>query len=109
MQTLRRWLEEPCGERFDPEAALWEDVSARALESLRTILELSMETELTQRLGYRPYAREAQVHTDYRNGYYTRDLETRFGRLRACGCPAPASRSRSIGCWSATGAGALGQ
>ncbi len=87
MQTLRRLLEEPCGERFDPEAALWEDVSARALESLRTILELSMETELTQRLGYRPYAREAQVHTDYRNGYYTRDLETRFGRLRGLRVP----------------------
>ena len=46
---------------------------------MRTILAASMETELSQRLGYQPYHRDPGVHTDYHNGYYPRDLDTQFG------------------------------
>lgn len=81
MQMLRRLLDATCLEE-DVEGRLWEEWNARGREMLRTILEASLETELSQRLGYRPYARDPQVHTDYRNGYYTRDLDTRFGPLQ---------------------------
>ncbi len=87
MQTLRRMLEEPCGAELDLEARLWEDLSARGREALRTLLEAAMETELSLRLGYQPYARDPQVHTDYRNGCYTRDLDTQFGPIRGLRVP----------------------
>ena len=86
MQTLRRLLDATCLEE-DVEGRLWEEWNARGREMLRTILEASLETELSQRLGYRPYARDAQVHTDYRNGYYARDLDTRFGPLQGLRVP----------------------
>jgi len=81
MATLRQIVNEPCLQDYDLEAWLWEDLSARGRESLRALLEASMRTELTQRLGYEPYQRDPQVHTNYRNGYYLRDLDTQFGLI----------------------------
>jgi len=54
METLRRLVAEPCMEEFDVEARLWEDLSAQGRARMRTLLEQSMETELTARLGYTP-------------------------------------------------------
>lgn len=82
MQNLRQMVEEPCVSDFDVEAWLWQDLSAQARDRLRTLLERSMQTELTIRLGYTPYRRDPQVHTNYRNGYYRRDLDTQFGPIR---------------------------
>jgi putative transposase len=87
MHTLRHLLDEPCPEAFDMEAQLWEELTSRGRERLRVLLEHAMETELTQRLGYARYARNAQVHSDYRNGYYTRDLDTQFGPIRGLRVP----------------------
>lgn len=87
MQNLRQMVEEPCLSDFDMEAWLWQDLSAQARGRLRTIMERSMETELTLRLGYTPYRRDPQVHTNYRNGYYRRDLDTQFGPIRGLRVP----------------------
>ena len=81
MVTLRQVINEPCLEDFDLETWLWEDLTARGRETLRALLEASMQTELTERLGYAPYQRKPGEHTDYRNGYYERHLDTQFGLL----------------------------
>lgn len=95
MQHLRRLLEEPYTEEWDLEATLWEDLTARGRETLRALLEASMESELSQRLGYARYARDPAVHIDYRNGYYQRDLDTQFGPIRGLRVPrARSSRSQ---------------
>ena len=60
----------PYLEKLDLEARLWEELSAQGREPLRAMLEASADTELIQRLGGQPYARDPQVQTDYRNGYY---------------------------------------
>lgn len=91
MQHLRRLIDEPYTEECDLEARLWEELTARGRETLRALLEASMETELSQRLGYARYARDPEVHTDYRNGYYRRDLDTQFGPIR--GLRVPRARS----------------
>ena len=87
MGYLRQIVEEPCLSEFDVEKWLWEDLGAGARESLRRLLEESMETEITLRLGYRPYQRDPQVHANYRNGYYRRDLDTQFGAIRGLRVP----------------------
>ena len=81
MSTLRRAAEEPCLSDFDLEAYIWGDLSAQGRQRLRVLLEQSLETELTQRLGYEPYQRDPSVHTDYRNGYYSRSIDTQFGAI----------------------------
>lgn len=87
MNTLRQVVEESCLEDYDLEAALWEDFSAAAREKLRTLLEASLETELSLRLGYHPYQRDPAIHTNYRNGHYQRDLDTRFGSIHGLQVP----------------------
>lgn len=89
MDTFRRIVEEPCLQEFDVEARLWEDLSARARERLRLVLEAAMQSELSLRLGYQPYQRDPQVHTNYRNGCYRRDLDTQFGAIRGLRVPRP--------------------
>ena len=87
MGTLRQIVNEPCVSDFDLEAGLWGDLTRRAQQTLRRLLEASMETEITLQLGYTPYQRDPQLHTDYRNGYYRRDLDTRFGAIRGLRVP----------------------
>jgi putative transposase len=48
-----------------------------------------METELTERLGYAPYQRDPRRHSNWRNGYYRRDLDTQFGVIRGLQVPRP--------------------
>lgn len=92
MATLRDVVNEPCLGDFDLETWLWEDLTERARGQLQALLEASMETELTQRLGYAPYQRDPARHRDYRNGYYERDLDTQFGSIR--GLRVPRARQR---------------
>jgi len=77
--TLRQVVNEPCLEDYDPEGWLWEELTARGRQRLQWLLEAAMQTELTARLGYEPYQRDPQLHTNYRNGTYTRTLDTQFG------------------------------
>jgi putative transposase len=85
--TLRDVVREPCLGDFDLDSWLWEDLTARAREQLQALLEASMETELTERLGYAPYQRDPAVHGDYRNGCYERALDTQFGPIRGLRVP----------------------
>ena len=89
MNTLRRIIEKSCIADYDLEGRLWEEMSARGREDLRKLLEASLETELSLRLGYQPYQRDPAVHTNYRNGHYQRDLDTQFGPLRSLQVPRP--------------------
>jgi len=79
--TLRDVVREPCLADFDLEAWVWGDLTVRGRGMLQALLEASMETELTQRLGYTPYQRDPALHTNYRNGYYYRNLDTQFGPI----------------------------
>ena len=89
MDTIRQLVAEPCLGDYDVEAWLWGDLSAQGRERLRVLLEASLETELSQRLGYRPYQRDPQVHTNYRNGSYRRNLDTQFGPIPGLAVPRP--------------------
>jgi len=68
------------------------DLTAATREHLRWLLERTMETELTQRLGAERYGR-GTTRTDWRNGYRERDLVTELGLLR--GLRVPRSRRGS--------------
>ena len=87
MATLRQAVNEPCLEDCDLEGWLWQDLTARGRQSLQWLLEAAMQTELTARLGYQPYQRDPQLHTNYRNGAYTRSLDTQFGCIAALRVP----------------------
>jgi len=82
MSMLRQMIEDACCAEEDPEARLWEDLQGQGREQLRALLEAAMRTELGQRLGYEPYRRDAQLHTNYRNGCYRRNLDTQFGVIQ---------------------------
>ena len=84
MATLRDVVNEPCLADFDLESWVWGDISAHGRRTLRALLEASMETELTQRLGCAPYQRDPAVHSDYRNGC---NLDTQFGPLEGLQVP----------------------
>lgn len=62
------------------------DLTASAREHLRWLLERTMETEVTRRLGAERYGRSA-TRTDWRNGYRKRDLVTEMGLLKGLRVP----------------------
>jgi len=64
----------------DPEDSRYGDLSDLVISSLRWTLEESFEWEAQHRTGCSLYARSRQ-RRDYRNGYRSRDILTRFGRL----------------------------
>jgi len=76
---FRQAVNHPCLQDCDLEGSLWQDLTARGRQSLQWLLEAAMQTELTARLGYEPYQRDPGLHTNYRNGSYTRTLDTQFG------------------------------
>lgn len=81
MARVRDAVREPCLEDFDIQELFWGEMTGRGHQTLQFLLEKAMETELTERLGYNPYQRDPARHTDYRNGYYTRHLDTEWGPL----------------------------
>lgn len=62
------------------------ELSAGAREHLRWMMERTMETELTQRLGAVRYGR-SDTRCDWRNGYRERDLVTELGLLKSLRVP----------------------
>ena len=48
---------------------------------IRRAFEEAIQGELTEFLGYHPYQRTARDKDNNRNGYYRRDLVTRFGAI----------------------------
>lgn len=65
----------------DPEDRRYGDLSDLVIRCLKQTLEESFEWEARHRTGCSLYARSAD-RSDYRNGYRTRDILTRFGRLK---------------------------
>lgn len=57
-----------------------DDLLSMARKSLKTFLEMSLDLELTHKLGCSRHARSSD-RQGYRNGYYTRDLATGFGLI----------------------------
>jgi putative transposase len=68
------------------------EITAAAREHLKWLMERTLETEITQRLGATRYARSAS-RTDWRNGHRSRDLVTEMGLL--VGLRVPRSRKGS--------------
>ena len=62
------------------------DLTAGAREHLRWLMERTMETEITKRLGADRYGR-SESRCDWRNGYRERDLVTELGLLRGLRVP----------------------
>jgi len=62
------------------------DLTAGAREQLRWLMERTMETEISQRLGADRYGR-SDTRCDWRNGYRERDLVTELGLLRGLRVP----------------------
>ena len=64
----------------DPEDSRFGDLSELVVQNLKWVLEESFEYEARHRTGCSLYER-TDGRSDYRNGYRTRDILTRFGRL----------------------------
>jgi putative transposase len=64
----------------DPEDSRFGDLSELVIRNLKWVLEESFEWEAQHKTGCRLHARDAE-RQNYRNGYRTRDILTRFGRL----------------------------
>ncbi len=64
----------------DPEDSRFGDLSKLVTQNLKWVLEESFDWEARHRTGCSRYAR-SDSREDYRNGYRTRDILTRFGRL----------------------------
>ncbi len=79
----RRWTE------VRDEDALWGDLRPELLETVKTILEATMEDELTAQVLADRYQR-THVRLDHRNGFYRRTLVTELGA-------SPTRRSRGAG------------
>jgi len=58
------------------------------LDALKKLLESTMQVEMLGQLKAKPYQR-IKVRTDHRNGYYYRNLVTKFGLLRMLEIPRP--------------------
>lgn len=63
----------------DPEDSRFGDLSELVVQNLKWVLEESFEYEARRRTGCSRYERKGR--SDQRNGYRTRDILTRFGRL----------------------------
>ena len=63
-----------------------EDLLSLARQQLKSFLEMSLDLELTAYLGCSAHARSG-ARRGYRNGAYTRDLETGFGLLEQLRVP----------------------
>ena len=85
-------LAEGLAEPGTAEGFFQEDLLSLARRHLKSFLEISLERELTAYLGCGSHVRSAE-RSDYRNGYYTRDLATGFGLLQDIRVP----RSRKKG------------
>jgi putative transposase len=70
----------------DPEDSRFGDLSDLVIENLKFMLEESFEWEARHKTGCSLYARSSE-RCDYRNGYRTRDILTRFGRLEGVKVP----------------------
>jgi putative transposase len=64
----------------DPEDRRYGDLSDLVIENLKWTLEESFEWEARHKTGCSLYERD-EGRCDYRNGYRTRDILTRFGKL----------------------------
>ena len=62
------------------------ELKTAARDFLRLLLERTLETEITLRLGARRYAR-GEARRDWRNGHRKRDLTTELGLLRGLRVP----------------------
>ena len=76
----------PITERFqhfvqDLKESFWGDLQGEAQRSAKRFLERLSEQQRDRYMVSRHYVRSKQ-RQDYRNGYYVRDLVTRFGTLR---------------------------
>jgi len=61
--------------------SLKEELGEQVRSEVKRLLEEALEAERTDWLGVGCYVRDGETRRDYRNGYYHRDLGTRFGRL----------------------------
>ena len=64
----------------------WGDINERTLHMVKLILESSLEEELLEELQASRYKR-CRSRNGYRNGYYNRNLYTRFGLIKALRVP----------------------
>ncbi len=58
-----------------------EELGEQVRSQVKRLLEEALEAERTDWLGVGRYVRDGETRRGYRNGYYHRDLGTRFGRL----------------------------
>lgn len=68
----------------------WVDVNKFAKSITREFFQITLEEEMIQYQQRKPYQRTTE-RIDYRNGYYTRDMDTSFGSIENIKVP----RSRS--------------
>jgi len=73
-------------EPLDRESFFGEDLLSLVRSQFKSFLEMSLDLELTAHLGCSRHQR-TDGRQGYRNGYYTRDLETGFGLLEQIKVP----------------------
>lgn len=83
-QFAKRFFQETTTANF------WLDVNKFARSLTKEFFEISLEEEMIQYQQRKPYQRSPE-RVDYRNGYYTRNMDTAFGPIEQIKVP----RSRS--------------
>ena len=64
----------------------WQNVSGHLRQLTKNLIELSLDEEMTDYLHRQPYQR-SDTTTDYRNGYYYRDIDSTLGPLEHIAVP----------------------
>lgn len=62
------------------EETIWGDLKLETRHALKTLMETSLMIGITRHLNAASYERTPD-HSDYRNGYYKRSLETAYGLI----------------------------
>lgn len=66
----------------DLKESFWGDVYQKGQQALKQFLEAESERQRHKYLHSDPYERTGEPDRDHRNGYYERDMVTRFGTIR---------------------------
>lgn len=83
----RRWSRVNEFFQCTQEKDFWVDINQHLRHLVKSIIEVSLDEEMTQYMQTRPYQRTGKNHIDYRNGYYYRNLETTLGPVEHIAVP----------------------
>jgi len=83
----RRWARVNEFFQSTQEKNFWVDINLYLRRLVKGIIEVSLDEEMIQYMQTQPYQRTGKSRIDYRNGYYSRNLDTTFGPVERINVP----------------------